>query len=111
MDGRIVVRLWKAWAGASDRVLRDVVNDDAACRDEWDVMYPDPSDLFGIVEARSVCARCPVQAECLLLALRTGETDGVWGGLMPAERRVLWESHLSHLATRQEGDVSGEGAA
>ncbi|NUT41231.1 MAG: WhiB family transcriptional regulator, partial [Thermoactinospora sp.] len=33
------------------------------------------------------CARCPVVDECRSYALREGETEGIWGGLTPQERR------------------------
>ena len=39
--------------------------------------------------ARQVCLRCPVQLECLRLALSTGTADGVWGGTTPEERRRI----------------------
>jgi WhiB family redox-sensing transcriptional regulator len=40
-------------------------------------------------DAKKVCAKCPVQAECLNWALTTGERFGVWGGLSERERRKL----------------------
>ena len=39
--------------------------------------------------ARTICAKCPVAAECLAYALETGQGDGMWGGLDPAERKAL----------------------
>lgn len=66
---------------------------DALCRDE------DPELFFPIgttgpaavqvEEAKRVCARCPVTAECLSWALDTGQDAGVWGGLSEDERRAL----------------------
>ncbi len=43
----------------------------AVCADlpKPDVMFPDPSDLTGVKEARLVCAACPVKRECLEEAL------------------------------------------
>lgn len=38
-------------------------------------------------EAKQVCARCPVQAQCLEHALTVAEPYGVWGGLTTSERR------------------------
>ncbi len=38
-------------------------------------------------EARSVCARCPVQAECFEFA--AGEVVGVWAGTTGQDRRRL----------------------
>ncbi|MGW1894673.1 WhiB family transcriptional regulator [Streptomyces sp. NPDC002004] len=39
--------------------------------------------------AKRICARCPVTAQCLSWALRTGQTAGVWGGTGEAERAEL----------------------
>jgi WhiB family redox-sensing transcriptional regulator len=36
--------------------------------------------------AKSVCATCPVIAQCLAWALEVDEPHGIWGGLTPAER-------------------------
>lgn len=57
------------------------------------------------VEAKALCAACPIRAACAEHAIRHGETDGIWGGLTPAERRTRrrpdcgtesgWRSHLS----------------
>lgn len=40
-------------------------------------------------EAKAVCARCPVRAECLAHALFYEEPESVWGGLNPAERGMV----------------------
>ena len=65
--------------------------DRAACRDE------DPELFFPVSEvgpgseqvqrAKAVCARCPVQRECLNYAIETGLAYGVFGGTTPQERR------------------------
>jgi WhiB family redox-sensing transcriptional regulator len=41
------------------------------------------------IEARQICKRCPVKAECLTFALSNDEQFGIWGGLDPDERRNL----------------------
>lgn len=56
-------------------------------------------------DAKALCAQCPIKAACADHAIRHGETDGIWGGLTPAERRSRrrpdcgtesgWRSHLS----------------
>jgi Transcription factor WhiB. len=38
-------------------------------------------------EAKSVCAKCDVRAECLEYALENDERFGIWGGLSERERR------------------------
>ncbi len=40
-------------------------------------------------EAKTICARCPVAAECLDYALDNDERFGIWGGLSERERRKI----------------------
>jgi len=40
-------------------------------------------------DAKMVCARCPVRAECLTDALAQDRVSGVWGGTTERERRKL----------------------
>ncbi len=40
-------------------------------------------------KAKSICAQCSVQSECLEFALRVHEPHGIWGGLTEAERRRI----------------------
>jgi WhiB family redox-sensing transcriptional regulator len=40
-------------------------------------------------EAKSICATCPVAAECLDYALDNDERFGIWGGLSERERRKV----------------------
>lgn len=42
-----------------------------------------------IHQAKTVCAECPVRAECLEFAITTNQEYGVWGGTSEEERRVL----------------------
>jgi WhiB family redox-sensing transcriptional regulator len=46
-------------------------------------------------EAKSVCARCTVAAECLDWALDHNERFGIWGGLSERERRHLTNTQES----------------
>jgi hypothetical protein len=39
--------------------------------------------------AKTICGTCPVEDDCLAYALERYETEGVWGGKTPAERREL----------------------
>lgn len=60
----------------------------AACRG----MDPDtffPGRGAPTREAKAVCARCPVKAECLKAALEERERFGIWGGFSERERRRL----------------------
>lgn len=64
----------------------------AACQDQDpDLFFPvgrTSSDLQ-LAEAKQICARCPVQTQCLEWAFSTGTEHGVWGGLSEDERRSL----------------------
>jgi WhiB family transcriptional regulator, redox-sensing transcriptional regulator len=42
-----------------------------------------------LTQAKSVCTRCPVRAECLDFALATRQVHGVWGGTSEEERRAV----------------------
>ena len=64
----------------------------ASCRDAPGVNFfsEDLKAKAGRVEgerAKAVCLTCPVRLLCLAAGL--DETDGIWGGLSPVERRKL----------------------
>ncbi|NGO70208.1 WhiB family transcriptional regulator [Streptomyces boncukensis] len=77
----------------------------AACADEDpDLFFPLGSSGPGLREreqAKRVCSRCPVKAECLEWALRLGGPGGIWGGLDENERAEL----------RERSDGGARGAA
>jgi WhiB family redox-sensing transcriptional regulator len=59
--------------------------DRGACREaELTVFFPE--DDAAQDHARSICARCEIRLDCLALALRTPNLDGIWGGLSTRER-------------------------
>ena len=65
----------------------------AACRDaDPELFFPvgtaGPA-LAQAEEAKRVCRRCPVRADCLRWAVDSGQDAGVWGGTTAEERRVL----------------------
>jgi WhiB family redox-sensing transcriptional regulator len=41
------------------------------------------------IEARRICAMCPVRGQCLAYAVTADEPSGIWGGLDPRERHSL----------------------
>lgn len=51
--------------------------------------FPDAEDLVGIARAKAICASCPVAAECLTWAIETNQSEGIWGGHTPKERRSI----------------------
>ena len=66
---------------------------DAECRDtDPELFFPvgtTGAALVQIENAKSVCRRCSVQAECLEFALSTNQDSGIWGGTSEEERRKL----------------------
>jgi WhiB family redox-sensing transcriptional regulator len=59
--------------------------------------FPDKEDLGGIVKAKAVCATCPVADECLSWAIETNQSEGIWGGHTPKERRKLRRRWLEEI--------------
>jgi WhiB family redox-sensing transcriptional regulator len=55
-----------------------------------------------IARARSVCASCPVRAQCLSFALSTHQ-HGIWGGTTEDERkRLRRRAHRQPASARHE---------
>ena len=82
----------------------------AACRDtDPEIFFPVGTGgpaLLQITEAKTVCRRCPVVAECLAFALAHDEA-GVWGGTTPAERRELRRAtHVPAPGARRPGPLA-----
>jgi WhiB family redox-sensing transcriptional regulator len=62
--------------------------EDAICsQTDPDAFYPDKGGSSK--DAKTICALCPVQSECLDYALSRDERFGVWGGKSERERRKL----------------------
>lgn len=65
----------------------------AACRDHdpeiWFPVGTSGPALAQTGEAKAVCRRCPVVAECLAWAVSSGQDFGVWGGMSEGERREM----------------------
>ncbi|OCB15104.1 hypothetical protein A5689_26990 [Mycobacterium intracellulare subsp. yongonense] len=65
----------------------DWINDALCPQVDADTFFVDKGE--STKPAKSVCALCPVRAECLQYALDHDERFGVWGGLSERERRRL----------------------
>jgi WhiB family transcriptional regulator, redox-sensing transcriptional regulator len=80
---------------------RDPWQEAAACSDaDTELFFPVGKGMLAAAEARQakqICARCPVQPQCLRYALATGQEFGIWGGYDEDERRPL---HLAWRASR-----------
>lgn len=78
----------------------------AACRADRDAMHPD-NNQAGIAHARQICAACPVPAQCLADAIRTGDNEwGIRAGLKPEQRRQA----AKRLNTEQLDDLAAVAA-
>jgi WhiB family redox-sensing transcriptional regulator len=53
------------------------------------------------VEAKAICAACPVRQPCLEFALGINVSCGVWGGLSGRERRQLLRQRRRHSQDSQ----------
>jgi WhiB family redox-sensing transcriptional regulator len=69
---------------------------DAACRGAGpdlffleDTPEAKPINHIKVAEARSICAQCKVQKECLDFAVQNNITSGIWAGTTPMQRKVL----------------------
>jgi WhiB family redox-sensing transcriptional regulator len=72
---------------------------------EPDTWFPEGLRNVGIREqdtfiARAICNGCIHQVDCLQFALDNGIGDGIWGGLLPEERRAT-DGNQSKSAIRQ----------
>lgn len=73
--------------------------DHAACLDaDPEVFFPQESNTVGWALAKKWCRVCPVVEQCLSHALKTGTTDGVAGGMTPAERNEVVKAAKKHAA-------------
>lgn len=60
----------------------------AACAEiGGDFWFPEKGEFA--IEAKQICAGCPVIRECLEYALDNRITEGVWGGVNGRARRTL----------------------
>lgn len=61
---------------------------DAACNGtDVETFFPNKGESTS--DAKRICRRCPVRAECLEYALDMAEKFGVWGNCSERERRRL----------------------
>ena len=68
----------------------------AANSNRW---FPDPGHAPA-GDVLAVCGACPVRLECLDYAVRWKIDHGVWGGLVPADRKHL-RRHLVSIDAGQ----------
>lgn len=76
---------------------RDDWTQHGACRGaDPDLWFPESAKPEAFVEAKRICAQCPVKDPCLEYALETKQQHGVWGGKSEGELILLRaERHLA----------------
>ena len=67
---------------------------DALCQEmPPDLWFPEAKGESVTNDVIAICASCPVAGACLEYALRTGQTEGIWGSTTPKQRaRILREA-------------------
>lgn len=76
-----------AWEELVAEVERPEFFTKAACvGEDPELFYPHPSATAERELARAICAGCPVRNDCLEWAIEHNEREGIWGGLLKAER-------------------------
>ena len=74
--------------------------DAAACANQpRDIFFPDGGRNTDL-QAKAICAGCPVRANCLDYALATHSDHGVWGGLNATEREHILRGTAHRRAQR-----------
>lgn len=84
---------------------------ESACRDiDPNLFFPvgvtGPA-VDQIAAAKSICALCPVQSECLEFAITTNQEFGVWGGTSEDERRVLRRQWRARVREQRRAAAAG----
>lgn len=73
-----------------------------------EVFFPEQGGAGTTAWAKRVCRRCPVRLACLNHALARRENDGVWGGLLPNERRRLLRGARRDVAAARRRCVGAD---
>jgi WhiB family redox-sensing transcriptional regulator len=61
---------------------------DALCAEvATDMFFPEHGDKS--VEARKICAACPVKTPCLAYAVAERGLEGIWGGTTASDRDAI----------------------
>ena len=89
--------------------------DRAACLDEDpELFFPPGNEWKGHeaqeAEAKAVCNRCPVLAQCREKALADGDFEGIRGGMTGEERKALAKARKSAAAPIRHGTTTGNRA-
>jgi transcription factor whiB len=89
MEGILEVQVAKASLGYAKASIEELRwQDFALCaQTDPDIFFPEKGG--STAPATSVCASCPVQAECLEYAIANDIRHGIWGGMSDNDRRKI----------------------
>lgn len=78
----------------NDKLTQAINNEGGVtpCQNAPDMFFPETNEDNAVkmyTLARILCKSCPIVTHCLEYALDTEQTEGMWGGLSPVERRRL----------------------
>jgi WhiB family redox-sensing transcriptional regulator len=79
---------------------RPAWQNDALCRGNMALFFPEKITVEQAVKAKAICAVCPVARQCLEMAFANDERDGIWGGMTPTERDVQVYGYNRHRSRR-----------
>ena len=75
---------------------------------QWE-LYGDTSYAYEI--GREICNGCPIREECLEGAMERRERYGMWGGLIPIERRrIERRNRRRNLHERRQAEADAQAA-
>jgi len=79
--------------------LNDAIDDLAGqipCRQAPDLFFPEGGTGTAAMDAKmakKACKSCPVLNMCATYAIRHREEDGIWGGMSPNDRKMIWSKN------------------
>jgi len=77
----------------------------AACKGmDTALFFPEHWSKEAAAAPRAICHRCPVRIACLDYALAHNDTDGMFGGKTPSQRRRIRQVNITN--NRKESTVS-----
>lgn len=77
--------------------LNDLIEENAVevpCRQAPDLYFPELGDgmAASIAKmAKKACQSCDVINECAAYAVKHKEEAGIWGGMSPNDRKLIWD--------------------
>jgi WhiB family redox-sensing transcriptional regulator len=81
----------REWFQLNDAI--DALAGQIPCRQAPDLFFPEGGTGTAAMDAKlakKACESCPVLTMCATYAIRHREEDGIWGGMSPNDRKMIW---------------------